>query len=128
MQRIALEQGGEGIGFVDVDREGLYYHVSCRCDLCAEVMYQLFLQAGDKALCLGLLVPMDGRFGMEKRVAAKQVAPGPMRFYLRPRHDAMDADFHPVSPEGPFAYLTRLEQAYLIRRDQIWGVGFQNEK
>ena len=128
MQQYKLEQAGEVIGSVDVGREGLYLHFSCRCDLCGEVMYQLFLCTGAETLCLGLLVPMDGRFGLEKRIAAGKIQPGPMSFVIRPRHAAMEADFYPVSSEDPFAYLRRLEQSYLIRREQSWGVGFRNEK
>lgn len=114
--------GDRPVGTATVEREGLYYHFSCRCALSGEVMHRLLLRCGGKETDLGLCVPLDGGFGTEKRIPVKQCGDGEPNFYLRPKNAERKGRFIPLRPEEPFAYIHRLENAFLERRGVETGI------
>lgn len=106
------------VGTVTVERQGLYYCFSCRCVVNEKGMYRLLLRSGGREADLGLCVPMADGFGTEKRLPVKQCSAGKPEFLLRPR----GGQFVPISPEEPFRYIHRLENAFLERRDGRLGI------
>ena len=106
---------GEGsVGKAQVTRQGLYYHVSCRCRLSGEEMYRLEVSSGEKRVNLGILVPMDAGFGLQSQFPVSRVGEGELHFCLRPRHEEpVGRQFVPIIPEEPFSYLERLKDAFL---------------
>lgn len=106
---------GEGsVGKAQVTRQGLYYHVSCRCRLSGEGMYRLEVSSGEKRVNLGILVPMDAGFGLQSQFPVSRVGEGELHFCLRPRHEEqVGRQFVPIIPEEPFSYLERLKDAFL---------------
>ena len=56
-------------------------------------------------------------FHLDTRVAQKKLGEEQLRFYVRPDRVQPDEFFAPIRPEEPFAYLSRLKDAYLMRRD-----------
>ena len=107
---------GENVGNVQVRKEGLYLSFQCRCHLSGEVMYHLILRQDAREENLGLLVPVGKAYGLEKKLPAKQVGQGNMRFLLRPRHEKSAGRFVPIRAEEPFAYLRFLGEAFLAVR------------
>ncbi len=107
----------EAVGRVRVQKQGLYYIFTCRCQL-LEGMYHLML--GEEKL--GLMVPEAGELKLSTKLPAKRFGQGSLRFALRPRHAKMPGSFIPLRPEEPFSYLQRLENAYLARVDGQMGV------
>lgn len=75
---------------------------------------------------LGVLVPVEGGFGLDTRLAAKRFAQGVPEFAAVPRknpdEEVSDRHFIPIKPEEPFAYLSRLENAYFVCRNGEIGV------
>jgi len=112
---------GQGTGYVTVTREGLYYRFSCRCHLTGDVMHHLVVETESGNADLGVCVPMEGQFGTEKRIACKLLGENP-KFYLLPKHEQMTGRFVPVYPEEPFAYMTRLKDAFLAERSGQLGI------
>ena len=110
------------VGTVEAAREGLYIRFSCRCRPTDRDMIRLWMICGEKETDLGLCVPMDGGFGTEKRIPAKQCGPGELHFCLRHKDDTLRGKFIPLSPEEPFQYLHRLETAFLERRGLKVGI------
>ena len=110
------------MGKVTVERQGLYYRFSCRCALSGEVMHRLWLHCGGKETDLGLCVPVDGTFGTDKRLPVKQCGEGKPVFLLRPKEAQLRGNFIPLSPEEPFRYIHRLQDAFLERRGQQLGI------
>lgn len=105
---------GKPTGKAQVEKQGLYYHVVCRCRLSGDVMYRLECSCGDKKTNLGILVPMDAGFGMDTRFPVSRVGEGTLRFVLLPRHDEMTKrTFAPIRPEEPFRYMEQLKDAFL---------------
>ena len=121
-------QGGQAIGSVSMARQGLYYHIRCRCRISGEVMFRLILTHQDGQLDLGILTPMDGCFGLNSSISAKKLGKGNLVFSLRPRHPSTEEKCFPVSAEEPFAYLQELERAYLVRRREGFFVSLKEEK
>ena len=114
--------GSESIGKAQVEREGLYYRISCRCRLSGEVPYKVNAACGDKCEDLGLLVPQSGAFVLTARLPAKRLGEGKLEFRAVPRTPKSEGKFVPISADEPFSYLSRLENAYLQFREGQPGV------
>ena len=114
--------GSSPVGQVTVERQGLYYRFSCRCDL--KGMYRLMASCNGKQEDLGTLIPKDGAFGLEKRVPVKRLGEGKPEFLLMGKDCARRENFVPVYPEEPFSYMSRLKDAYLARREGQLGIMF----
>ena len=110
------------VGTVEAIREGLYIRFSCRCQPSDRDMIRLWMICGEQEIDLGLCVPMDGGFGTEKRIPAKQCGTGEPQFCLRHKDDTRRGKFIPLSPEEPFQYIHRLETALLQRRGTQLGI------
>ncbi len=124
MEEILL--GGQTIGQAQVTREGMYYRIYCRCRLSGEVAYKVQVQCGDNIQDLGLLAPENGAFCLTCRIPMKHLGEGEMRFTAIPRSVQTLGEFVPISVDEPFAYLARLENAYLERRNGIIGIRFSD--
>lgn len=114
--------GGQPVGKVQVERQGLYYCFSCRCTLSGEVIHKLAVTCGDHTENLGVLVPMGRDFGLCAKLPIKRLGTGDLRFRVLPRHKDLGEKFIPLSPEEPFRYLERLEHAFLKIRDGKVGI------
>lgn len=82
LERFEIRQGERAVGWARVVKQGLYYHFSCRCRLTGEVMHRISVRCGDREEDLGVCVPMDGQFGLEKRVPCKRFPDGKMEFFF----------------------------------------------
>lgn len=104
-------------GKVQVLRQGLYYRFICRCQLSGDVVCRLKVCSGDGEENLGVLIPMDGGFGLNTQVPAKRFSGKPVRFRIVPRQEGPKGTFVPIYPEEPFAYIERLKSAFLLVKD-----------
>ena len=111
-------------GKVQVVRQGLYYRFVCRCQISGDVMCRLLVSCGNQSVDLGVVVPVDGGFGLNTRIPMKRLGEGQLKFLLRPKHDIKHVAFVPVYPEEPFAYIERLKEGFLSRQDGQIGVLF----
>ena len=108
--------GNEQVGKVKVCRQGLYYRFICRCKLTGDVVCRLLVCVDDRQESLGVVVPVEDGFGLEKSVPVKRIGQGTPEFRLVPRHETAVGTFVPLSPEEPFAYIRNLKNAYFERR------------
>lgn len=126
--RYDILRGGEAIGQADINREGLYYRFSCRCRLSGEVICRLKVTWEDKEENLGILIPDGNGFSLNVRIPVSRVGKGKPVFHVLPRHGKPDDRFIPISPETPFQYLHRLQDAYLQVREGQPGIVLKDEK
>ena len=68
-----LTFGSKSIGRVWAERQGLYYVFRCRCRLSGEAAFRLLATCGKNQEDLGILVPIDGGFGLDTRRPVKQL-------------------------------------------------------
>lgn len=83
---------------------------------------RLRVSCEDRQENLGILVPMDGGFGLETRLPVKRLGEGDPDFTLVPKHESGSGTFVPVYPEEPFAYISRLKKSYLAKKDGQLGI------
>lgn len=114
--------GNQLAGKVQVLRQRLYYRFICRCKLSGDVVCRLGVTCGENHESLGVVVPMDGGFGLDTRLPIKRLGQGKMEFYLIPKHEVAAGKFVPIYPEEPFAYIARLKEGFLARQDGQVGV------
>lgn len=114
--------GGSSIGTVQVTKEGLYYRFRCRCRLSGEVMYKLTAQWDGHTESLGVPVPENGEFCLSVRLPIKRFGQEKPRFRAVPKHEPVSGRFVPISPEEPFRYLHRLNEAVFAVQDGQPGV------
>ena len=112
--------GDKPIGKAVVQRQGLYYRFDCRCCLEHDRMYRLSVECDGHHENLGILMPAGGDHRLTKKLAVKRLGKGYLTFRASPKHPASTARFIPVYPEEPFAYITRLQEAFLeVRSGQV---------
>ena len=117
-----IKDGSSSVGKATVQQQGLYYGISCRCCLEKQGMYRLIVYCNEKQEDLGTLVPMDGAFGLEKRIPVKRLGEGTPEFLLMSKDRIRKEKYVPVYPEEPFSYMSRLKDAYLERRNGQLGI------
>ena len=121
-ENYSVTVGGKHTGKVIVRRQGLYYHFSCRCSLSGEIMYRLMVTCGTVNVNLGILVPENGGFALDTKQPIKRIGEGELRFVLVPKQDIQPVIFVPISPEEPFAYISRLKRSFLAIRNEQMGL------
>lgn len=119
--------GGETVGKAEIERQGLYLRISCRCRFSGAVIYKLLLRCGSGEENLGVLVPEGDGFCLSTRIPVKRLGEGEPSFRAVPRHTGAAGRFVPVYPDEPFAYLTELKNAYLEIRGGQMGVRLPSE-
>lgn len=114
-------------GQVRVEKQGLYLRFCCRCRSLADGISRVVMRWEDREECLGVLAPKDGEFRLERRIPTKTLPDGVPDFLIR-KEGSVEGIFVPICPEEPFAYLHRLKDAYLERRNGVLGVAFKESR
>ena len=110
------------VGNCRITREGLYYRIACRCSRVTEAVCRLVLQCKDQNIDLGVLVPVDGGFGLDKRIPVKQLPLGQPHFLINVPGRREEPRFVPVREGEPFSYLSNMKGARFARRNGEAGV------
>ena len=119
MDEFELKIGNEVAGYVSVQYNGLYCHISCSCRLTGAVLYRLIAVIDAETVNIGICVPKGNYFCVEKRLPAKMLRGKSVSFRLVPKHQDLENRFIPIRADEPFAYITRLENSYLEIKDDI---------
>lgn len=114
--------GREAVGTATVERQGLYYRFQCRCRLSGDILCRVTVECDGHHENLGILVPMGDSFGLTTKLAVKKIGKGVLKFRIIPKHPSGKGQFIQVYPEEPFAYLSRLKNAFLEVRNGQAGV------
>ena len=117
---------GKDIGTARVEKSGLYYRISCRCQFESGSMYNLFASCGKKRRKLGICIPKDGQLCLDTSVPVKELGEGCMQFYLEHRNQRHTLKLHQVVPGEPFPYLEDLENAYVKEENGVLIIVFRD--
>ena len=117
--------GEQQVGKVRVRRQGLYYRFQCRCRPGSGRVCRLRVHCGNAWEDLGILVPAEDGFGLETSIPAKRFPAGEPAFFVVPKVERASSGFLPVYPEEPFAYISRLKDAYLVRKNGVTGIAMK---
>lgn len=118
MMEYPVYRGTETIGKLRLERQGLYYRLSCRCAL-SEGLYRLNAYSDRLCVDLGTLVPMGDGFGLDTRFPVKRLGTEALRFSV---HGKTGGVFVPISPEEPFRYIERLKHSFLEIQNGRMGI------
>ena len=111
--------GDRPVGKLQIIKQGLYYRLICRCRIPEDGIYRLFVVTGKGRENLGVVVPEDGGFVLDRKIPVRQLADC-TGFLLSARSGEDDGKFVPIYPEEPFSYLAHLESAFLgVQNGQI---------
>ena len=113
-----IKLGDRPVGKVTVTREGLYYHFFCRCRKTGDSVCKVWA----KDVSIGVLVPKGDGFFLDTRLPVKRFAEDHWDFQIQPSRPVLEGRFVPIKPEEPFAYLTRLKDAHLLRQNGQVGI------
>lgn len=117
--------GGRPVGQAAVFQKGLYLYFDCRCRLSGETVCRIRVRRGEKEVDLGIPVPEGRDFVLRKKLPAKKLGDGVPEFWVAPKKVTLPENWVPVRAEEPFAYLSRLEDAYLEVRDGQVGISLR---
>ena len=117
-----IKLGERCVGQARMEREGLYYRISCRCSPGEKGVYRVRVTCGGKSENLGVCVPMDTGFGMDTRIPVKRLGEGTPEFCLVPKQEPPRGKFVAVYPEEPFSYMAKLKGAFLARQGDLLGI------
>ena len=105
--------GKEAVGKVQLLRQGLYCRIICRCRLSGDQVCRLYAVSDGRQENLGVLVPDGDGFLLDRKIPAKRIGEGTLRFVLSSGGGLPAGTFVPITPEEPFAYIERLKDAFL---------------
>lgn len=117
--------GKEEVGQASVERQGLYYHFRCRCQVQSEIIYKVVVCCDGVHTSLGILVPAGKEYILAKRLPVRQFHFGRPEFWILPKRPQNKEIYVDVYPEEPFQYITKLEKAYLDKRRDRTGIRIQ---
>ena len=109
---------GQTVGTVQVSREGLYYRFVCRCRISGSSVCRILANG----VSLGIPVPCGDGFELRTKLPIKRFPEESWDFQLMANRPVLEGKFVPISPEEPFAYLERLKDSYLVRRENSIGI------
>lgn len=118
--------GNRSCGKVQVQRQGLYLRLICRCTIPSDQVYRLYGVFASRRENMGVLVPEGDCFFMDRRIPAKRFGEEMPRFEVSSGQQALSGEFIPICPEEPFLYIDRLKTAFL--QTENGKVGIRTEK
>jgi len=122
----SVTANGKHCGKAEVKQNGLYYSISCRCRPETDGIWRLIVSGEQNEVNLGILVPADGSFVLRTNIPVKRLGKGTMQFRLAEKKSSTSGSFVPISPEEPFAYLTRLKDSFLVNKEGQLGIEMEN--
>ena len=121
-QSYAVAVNGMPVGKVLVQRQGLYYHITCKCQLKGDTFYRLVVTSGNTSVNLGIVVPTGDGFACNTKLPVKKIGEGELVFTLCAKQKESPGTFIPITPEEPFAYISRLKDSFLTLQDGQPGI------
>ena len=118
--------GNRAVGKVRILHQGLYYHLTCHCQIPSDQIYLLYAVSNSTRENLGVLVPEGDGFLLDKKIPAKRLGGETLRFEVSSGHSTRSGEFIPICPEEPFLYIDRLKTAFL--QTEHGKVGIRIEK
>lgn len=121
-QSFTVTLAGKSVGKVVVNRQGLYYLFSCRCNLTGDIIYRLTVSCGTTKVSLGILVPNNGCFMLNTKLPIKKFEDCEMIFRLLPQEENHARVFVPIKPDEPFTYISQLKESFLTLQNSQPGI------
>lgn len=109
-------------GKVQLLRQGLYFRVICRCRYPGNQVLRLYALRDRNREMIGVVIPEGDGYVLDKKIPAKRLGSGTVRFLLSSGMGVPQGTFVPICPEEPFAYIERLKDAFLASEQGRVGI------
>ena len=86
-ENYAVMYRGEQVGKLQMQKQGLYCRIQCRCQLPGDDIYRLRMIQGKDSIHIGVLVPEGDGFLLDKKIPAKRIPSGELSFAVRGSRD-----------------------------------------
>ena len=101
-ENYAVMYRNEQAGKLQIQRQGLYCRLQCRCQLPGDDIYRLRMLAEEDSTHIGVLVPEGDGFVLDKKIPAKRIPSGQLRFAVHGSREAEVRELEkPDKPEKP---------------------------
>lgn len=110
------------VGTCRMEQQGLYCRIRCRCSRISDEIWRLLFCGNGETLDLGILVPVDGGFGLDRKLPLKNLPSGEPAFLISRQQHMEDGKFIPVHSDKPFEYLSKIANMRFCRRNGEAGV------
>ena len=87
-ENYAVMYRGEQVGKLQMQKQGLYCRIQCRCQLPGDDIYRLKMLAGEDSTHIGVLVPEGDGFLLDKKIPTKRIPAGELSFVIRGSREA----------------------------------------
>lgn len=150
-ENYAVMYRDEQVGKLQMQRQGLYCRMQCRCQLPGDDIYRLKMLHGEGSTHIGVLVPEGDGFLLDKKIPAKRIPSGELSFVVRGSRDAEvrepekteekpeetpeqiqesepeETEFVPICEEEPFPALEQVRSSVLAWQDSQPGILIQKD-
>lgn len=116
MTEFEITLNGKPLGTATVEKQGLYYRISCRCLLPDRKIHTIWVRWSDGSRKLGVCVPEGQYFCLDTKVPTKYF---PLTGLSLEIDYQAENEFFPIDTQKPFIHIDKLEQSrFDIRDDQ----------
>lgn len=105
------------VGTANLTKEGMHWCIYCHCQYPLNGRLAIKIQKESECVDLGLCVPYENGFGLQKRVSVKILGQGSLRFLLEKQEKRK---FIPISV--PFAHIAKIPKGNLRTENGKYGV------
>lgn len=149
-ENYAVMYRGEQVGKLQMQKQGLYCRMQCRCQLPGDDIYRLKMLQGKESIHIGVLVPEGDGFLLDKRIPAKRIPAGELHFVVRGSREPEEPEekpeekpeqtqeqtqesipeeqeFVPICEEEPFPALEQVRDSILAWQDGQPGIFVQKD-
>lgn len=140
----------EQVGKLQMQKQGLYCRLQCRCQLPGDDIYRLRMVQGKDSTHIGVLVPEGDGFLLDKKIPVKRIPAGELRFVVRGSREPEEPEerpeekpeqmqeqtqetipeekeFVPICEEEPFSALEQVRGSVLAWQDDQPGIFVQKD-
>ena len=119
---------GKAVGQVWVIRNSLYYQFRAQCSYGGDSVCRLMIRCGDVTMKIGIMVPVNGNFSLNKQIPVKHFKDENPTFFLPSEVEKEEeGTFIPIYADKPFLHLSQLQNAVFENRDGVMGAWIRGE-
>lgn len=112
-----VRRDGKEIGSVAVETSGLYLKIWCQCYNLTAGFHRLHMIYQDKTIILGLLIPKNKEFVLDKTIPRKSAGFGTPEFVVISGERDLDNTIVRLQPGTPIEYLETIRSWKLCNSD-----------
>ena len=116
--------GEKECGSAVLEKQGLYYRISCKCKIPVCTPCRIELSADGKKIDLGTCIKDGNTYILNTKIPVKHLLGKDLSFTMDSGALKDHTSYYPVSEDAPIPHLNRLEKARLVHMGEGVGIVF----